>query len=66
MYFRKLESRPLSSYTLCGSLTQSQSSAVSYLINSYGSLYGASAMGANAFVRYIFAGGFPLFTVQSE
>ncbi|EXJ87437.1 hypothetical protein A1O3_04397 [Capronia epimyces CBS 606.96] len=40
------------------------SSAVSYLINSYGPFYGASALAANSFARYGFAAATPLFTVQ--
>jgi hypothetical protein len=43
-----------------------QISAVSYLINIYGSTFGASASAANSLARYGFAAAFPLFAVQSE
>jgi len=35
-----------------------------YLIDTYGAQYGASALAANAFMRYIFGTAFPLFTLQ--
>ncbi|KAF2094071.1 MFS general substrate transporter [Rhizodiscina lignyota] len=37
-------------------------SAVTYLIESYGPAFGASALASNGFARYIFAAAFPLFT----
>lgn len=37
-----------------------------YLIDAYGPQYGASAVSANGFSRYIFSAAFPLFAVQSE
>ena len=37
-----------------------------YLIDAYGPQYGASAVSANGFARYIFSAAFPLFAVQSE
>ena len=46
--------------------SNSQASAINYLINIYGPKYGASALAANAFSRYAFAAAFPLFTVQSK
>ncbi|OQU94371.1 hypothetical protein CLAIMM_00732 [Cladophialophora immunda] len=39
-------------------------SAISYLVNIYGPMFGASATAANAFARYGFAAAFPLFAVQ--
>lgn len=41
-------------------------SAALYLIDVYGPLNGASALGANALVRYVAGAAFPLFTVQSK
>lgn len=35
-----------------------------YIMEFYGPLYGASAMGANAFVRYTAGAAFPLFSLQ--
>lgn len=35
------------------------------MIDCYGARYGASALSANAFTRYIFAAAFPLFIIQS-
>lgn len=43
-----------------------QCSAALYLLDTYGALYGASAMAANGLLRYILSAAFPLFTVQSE
>jgi hypothetical protein len=40
-------------------------SAMTYLIDSYGPQYGASAVSANSFSRYIFSAAFPLFAIQS-
>jgi hypothetical protein len=37
-----------------------------YLIDAYGPQYGASAVSANGFSRYIFSAAFPLFAVQSK
>ncbi|KKA21423.1 hypothetical protein T310_4544 [Rasamsonia emersonii CBS 393.64] len=42
------------------------SSAIIYIVDCYGPKYGASALSANSFTRYIFAAAFPLFTIQSE
>ncbi|KAI9828949.1 MAG: hypothetical protein M1819_006448 [Sarea resinae] len=39
-------------------------SAVLYLVDMYGDLYGASALAAIGFVRYLLAFAFPLFTIQ--
>jgi MFS family permease len=39
-------------------------SGICYLVDTYGALYGASAIAANAFARYIFGAAFPLFTLQ--
>jgi len=39
-------------------------SAMTYLIDSYGPRYGASATSANGFSRYILAAAFPLFAIQ--
>ena len=41
-------------------------SAVLYVVDVYGPLNGASALAANAMVRYIAGAVFPLFTVQSK
>lgn len=38
--------------------------AVSYMVDVYGPVYGASAIGANNLLRYILGGAFPLFAVQ--
>ncbi|KAG8162263.1 hypothetical protein KVR01_008028 [Diaporthe batatas] len=40
------------------------SSGALYIMNSYGSLHGASALSANSLLRYAAGGSFPLFTVQ--
>lgn len=40
------------------------SSGMLYIMDSYGSLHGASALSANSLLRYAFAGAFPMFTVQ--
>ncbi len=40
------------------------SSGALYIMNSYCSLHGASALSANSLLRYAFGGAFPLFTVQ--
>ncbi|KAL1967742.1 hypothetical protein VTN77DRAFT_2999 [Rasamsonia byssochlamydoides] len=40
------------------------SSAIIYIVDCYGPNYGASALSANSFTRYIFAAAFPLFTIQ--
>lgn len=40
------------------------SSGALYIMNSYGSLHGASALSANSLLRYAAGGAFPLFTVQ--
>lgn len=40
------------------------SSGALYIMNSYGSLHGASALSANSLLRYAFGGAFPMFTVQ--
>ena len=37
-----------------------------YLVDAYGPQYGASAVSANSFSRYIFSAAFPLFAIQSE
>lgn len=37
-----------------------------YIMNTYGPLYGASAIAANRFLSYLFAVAFPLFAIQSE
>lgn len=37
-----------------------------YLIDSYGPRYGASAVSASGFSRYIFSAAFPLFAIQSK
>jgi hypothetical protein len=39
---------------------------MTYLIDSYGPQYGASAVSANGFSRYIFSAAFPLFAIQSK
>ncbi|KAL7789155.1 major facilitator superfamily domain-containing protein [Trichoderma ceciliae] len=39
-------------------------SSLTYIIDCYGARYGASALSANAFTRYVFAAAFPLFTIQ--
>ncbi|RFU25542.1 hypothetical protein B7463_g10795, partial [Scytalidium lignicola] len=39
-------------------------SSMTYLIDSYGPRYGASATSANGFSRYMFAAAFPLFAIQ--
>lgn len=39
---------------------------MTYLIDSYGPQYGASAVSANGFARYIFSAAFPLFAIQSK
>lgn len=36
------------------------------MIDCYGARYGASALSANAFTRYVFAAAFPLFIIQSR
>ncbi|KXH34674.1 major facilitator superfamily transporter [Colletotrichum salicis] len=41
------------------------SSGALYIMNSYGSLHGASALSANSLLRYAGGGAFPLFTVQT-
>lgn len=40
------------------------SSGALYIMDSYGSLHGASALSANSLLRYAAGGAFPLFTVQ--
>lgn len=35
-------------------------------MNTYGPLYGASAIAANRFLSFLFAVAFPLFTIKSE
>lgn len=40
------------------------SSGALYIMNSYGSTHGASALSANSLLRYAGGGAFPLFTVQ--
>lgn len=40
------------------------SSGALYIMNSYRSLHGASALSANSLLRYAGGGAFPLFTVQ--
>ena len=40
-------------------------SAVMFVMDCYGPLYGASAMAANTLLRYIFGAAFPLFSRQS-
>lgn len=37
-----------------------------YIINTYGPIYGASAIAANRFSAYLFAAAFPLFATQSK
>lgn len=44
----------------------SQISASLYLIDTYVSANGASALAANALLRYALAAGFPLFILQSK
>ena len=39
---------------------------MTYLIDSYGPRYGASAVSANGLSRYVFAAAFPLFAIQSK
>ena len=41
-------------------------SAVMFVMDCYGPMYGASAMAANTLLRYIFGAAFPLFSRQSE
>lgn len=41
-------------------------SAAMYLLDTYQSLTGASALAANGFLRYVFGAAFPLFTLQSK
>ena len=43
-----------------------QVAAMTYLIDSYGPQYGASAVSANGFFRYILSAAFPLFAIQSK
>jgi hypothetical protein len=43
-----------------------QISAALYLVDTYGSLNGASAVAANGLLRYGMSAAFPLFTVQSK
>lgn len=43
-----------------------QVSAMTYLVDSYGPRFGASAVSANGLSRYLFGGAFPLFAIQSE
>ncbi|KAL6895351.1 major facilitator superfamily domain-containing protein [Trichoderma longibrachiatum] len=38
--------------------------SITYMIDCYGARYGASALSANAFTRYVFAAAFPLFVIQ--
>ncbi|UKZ96996.1 uncharacterized protein TrAFT101_011765 [Trichoderma asperellum] len=38
--------------------------SITYMIDCYGARYGASALSANAFTRYVFAAAFPLFIIQ--
>ena len=44
----------------------SQSSNMVYMIDCYGSRFGASALSANALTRYVLAAALPLVTIQSE
>lgn len=37
-----------------------------YIMNTYGPLYGASAIAANRFLSFLFGVAFPLFIIQSE
>lgn len=37
-----------------------------YIMNTYGPLYGASAIAASRFLSFLFGVAFPLFTIQSE
>lgn len=37
---------------------------VTFLLDTYGAMYGASAVAANGLLRYAFGAGFPLFTIQ--
>lgn len=37
-----------------------------YIVNTYGPLYGASAIAANRFLSFLLGFAFPLFTIQSE
>lgn len=37
-----------------------------YIMNTYGPLYGASAIAANRFSSYLLAVAFPLFAIQSK
>ena len=37
---------------------------MTYLVDTYGALYSASAIAANGLVRYTFGAVFPLFTIQ--
>jgi hypothetical protein len=43
-----------------------QASSITYMLDCYGARYGASALSANAFTRYVFAAAFPLFIIQSK
>ncbi|KAL7955563.1 major facilitator superfamily domain-containing protein [Trichoderma compactum] len=38
--------------------------SMTYMIDCYGARYGASALSANAFIRYVFSAAFPLFIIQ--
>jgi hypothetical protein len=42
-----------------------QTASALYVVDVYGPLNGASAIGANGLARYAFAAAFPLFTAQS-
>ena len=37
---------------------------MTYLLDTYGALYGASALAANGLLRYSFGAAFPMFTLQ--
>jgi hypothetical protein len=37
---------------------------MTYLLDTYGAMYGASAVAANGLLRYAFGAGFPMFTLQ--
>ena len=37
---------------------------MTYLLDTYGAMYSASAVAANGLLRYSFGAGFPLFTIQ--
>jgi MFS family permease len=46
------------------SLTSIQLGGMTYLLDTYGAMYGASAIAANGLLRYSFGAAFPMFTLQ--